>query len=54
MMDKEIPIDATHKRDGTYYKVTDKAQYFDNGKWHNCVGCYELSEWLGELVRLNT
>ena len=46
--------DATHTRDGDFYRVTNKVQYFEHQEWFDCKDCFDLSGWLDELEPLNT
>ena len=50
----DIPNDATHSRDGDFYRVTNKVQYFEHQEWIDCKDCFDLSGWLDELEPLNT
>jgi hypothetical protein len=52
-MSNEIPEGATHKRDiDSFYRVTDKVQYYEHCEWCDVKDCYDLEGWLEELTPL--
>ena len=46
---RDVPEGTTHTRDGDFYKVTEKVQYFEHQEWHDCKDAYDLHGWLHEL-----
>lgn len=43
------PPGATHTRDGDFYRVASKVQYFDYGEWNDCADPFDKAGWLEEL-----
>jgi hypothetical protein len=46
------PSEATHERDGDYYRVTNKVQFWQFGYWNDCDNCFDVDGWRQELNKL--
>ena len=44
---------ATHHRQGDIYKVTEKVECWDLGRWVETENCRDLKGWLRELTEID-